>query len=268
MQAEDPFRAGLVTLLGELRASLVFLTRIPAGLVGGATDRQPDFREAARLFPVVGAIVGAVGGFVLLLSVWLGASLLLAASLAVLVVVALTGALHEDGLADTVDGFGGGATAERKLEIMDDSRVGTFGVVALVFSILIRVAALSAIAAGGLWHAALALVAAEAVGRAALVRLWHELPAARITGLAHDTGPPDQRAMLVALIVAAVAVAALVIPTSGLGAAVGGVVLAIVATYLFIRLTAHEIGGRTGDTLGACEQVAVIAFLAGVAIFA
>ena len=159
------------------------------------------------------------------------------------------------------------STAERKLEIMDDSRIGTFGAAALVFSILLRVAALSGIAAFGPWRAALALVAAEAVSRAALVRLWHELPAARLGGLAHETGPPDQQAMLVALVLAAVIVALTVIPTAGFVAAVVAVLIAIAASFAFTRLTAHEIGGRTGDTLGACQQIAAVAFLIGVAAF-
>ena len=216
---------------------------------------------------MVGAAVGLVGGVVLVVAVALGEPILVAAALAVGATTLLTGGLHEDGLADTADGFGGGATAERKLEIMDDSRIGTFGAAALVFSILLRVAALSGIAAFGPWRAALALVAAEAVSRAALVRLWHELPAARLGGLAHETGPPDQQAMLVALVLAAVIVALTVIPTAGFVAAVVAVLLAIAASFAFTRLTAHEIGGRTGDTLGACQQIAAVAFLVGVAAF-
>src|SRR5262249_55292440 len=152
-----------------------------------------------RVFPVIGALVGFVGGAVLVVAERLGQGPLVAAGLAVLATIVLTNALHEDGLADTVDGFGGGATRERKLEIMDDSRVGTYGVVALVFSVLLRVGALISLSAGGSFRAAWALVAAEAVSRAAMVRLWHALPPARFGGLAHDTGPPDERASVVAM---------------------------------------------------------------------
>jgi adenosylcobinamide-GDP ribazoletransferase len=113
----------------------------------------------------------------------------------------------------------------------------------------------------------LALVAVEAVSRAALVRLWHELPAARLGGLAADTGPPDERATIIAIAAAAVIVAVVVIPSSGFTAAVAASVLAVAATYLFARISAHEIGGRTGDTLGACQQIAAIAFLIGLAAF-
>jgi adenosylcobinamide-GDP ribazoletransferase len=190
---------------------------------------------------------------------------LLAAGLAVLATLLFTGGLHEDGLADTADGFGGGATAERKLAIMDDSRVGTYGVVALVFSLGFRVVALGAIAAVSPWRAALALVAAEAISRAALVRLWQELPAAKLSGLAHETGPPTQNAMLFALAIGAAVALILVWPTAGLGPLLVAILLAALATYIFTRISAHEIGGRTGDTLGACQQIAVVAFLLGIA---
>ena len=267
MMAEDPFRTELNAVIDDLKTATVFLTRVPARLLGPSLEARPDFRRAARVFPVVGALVGLAGGIVLVLAALLGENVLIAAGLAVLATLALTNALHEDGLADTVDGFAGGATSERKLEIMDDSRIGTFGAAALVFSILFRVGALMSIAAAGPFRAALALVAAEAVSRAAMVRLWHDLPAARMSGLAADTGPPDERAMLIALGAAAAIVGIVVIPSSGFTAAVMASVIAAAATYLFIRICAHEIGGRTGDTLGACQQIAAIAFLIGLAAF-
>ena len=222
MSADDPFRAEAGAVVDDLTGS----DGLPDPRAGApARRRSAGARRisaaAARVFPVVGGLRrprrrGRPGRRALRSAsrswsppasrCWRRCS--------------LTGGLHEDGLADTADGFGGGATAERKLEIMDDSRIGTFGAAALVFSILFRVAALSSIAAFGPWRAALALVAAEAVSRAALVRLWHELPAARLGGLAHETGPPDQQAMLVALVLAAVIVALTVMPTAGFVAAV------------------------------------------------
>lgn len=257
----------ITAFVDDIRASLVFLTRIPAGWMGAPIVR-PDFRRAARVFPVVGAIVGAVGGAVLLLATWLGEPPFLAAALAVGATFLFTGGLHEDGLADTADGFGGGATAERKLEIMDDSRIGTFGAVVLVLAMLLRIGALAELAGAAPLGAALALVAAEAVSRAALVRLWQELPAARLAGLAHETGPPDHHSMLIAIGAGGLIALVLVWPGIGFTAAVAGVLLSIAATYIFTRITAQAIGGRTGDTLGACQQIAAVAFLLGVAPFA
>lgn len=259
-------RSEIAVAVEELKAAGVFLTRVPARYFGVDPSFAPDFRTAARTFPVVGALVGLVGGIVLAVALALGLPALVAAALAIGTTTLLTGGLHEDGLADLADSFGG-ATTEQKLQIMDDSRIGTFGGLAIGFSILLRVVALGAIAAHGPLQALLVLVAAEAVGRAALVRLWHDLPAAKLSGLAHDTGPPDQNAMLIALAIAAVIAVVLCLPTIGLWATVLAGALAAIATYLLIRQVARSLGGRTGDTLGACEQVAVIAFLVGASAF-
>jgi adenosylcobinamide-GDP ribazoletransferase len=252
--------------IAEMRMAAIFLTRLPARIIGHDTALAPDFRQGARVFPAVGAVIGAVGGVILVVAAWLGMPALVAAALAIGSTVLLTGGLHEDGLADMADSFGG-ATTEKKLEIMDDSRVGTYGALALVFSVLVRVCAVAAIvAAVGAFRAALALIAAEAVSRAALVRLWHDLPAARMGGLAGDTGPPDQNAMLIAIAVAAVVVVVFGVPSIGLWPTILGALLATVATYAMIRLTARALGGRTGDTLGACQQAALAAFLVGASV--
>jgi adenosylcobinamide-GDP ribazoletransferase len=265
MAEEDRVRAEAEAVIDDLASGTVFLTRLPAEWLGRRSDMRPDFRRGARLFPVIGALVGIAGGAVLVITAALGVPPFVAATLAVIATMLFTGALHEDGLADTLDGFGGGATAARKLEIMDDSRIGAYGAAALVFSILLRVGALSSLAVAAPFHAALALVAAEAISRAALVRLWQELPAARLGGLAHETGPPDQTAMLIAL-AAGFAIALLTVwPSIGFWAAIVGILLSIAATYIFTRISTYEIGGRTGDTLGACQQIAAVAFLAGVA---
>jgi adenosylcobinamide-GDP ribazoletransferase len=99
-----------------------------------------------------------------------------------------------------------------------------------------------------------------------MVRLWHDLPAVRPGGLSNDTGPPDQNAMLVALAVAAVVAIVLGIPAIGFWPVILAGALAVAATYGMIRLAGRTLGGRTGDTLGACQQVAMIAFLVGASI--
>ena len=265
MSDRQPIPGEISIAVEELKSASIFLTRVPARLVGLDISRAPDFKHGARVFPVVGVLVGVAGGVILVVASALGVPPLLSAALAVTTTVLVTGGLHEDGLADTADSFGG-ATTEKKLEIMDDSRVGTYGAAALVFSILLRVAALGAVAAVGPLRAAFALIAAEAVSRAALVRLWHDLPAARMGGLADDTGPPDQNAMLVALAIGAVVAVIASVPAVGLWATILAGALTVGATYAMIRLTARTLGGRTGDTLGACQQVAAIAFLIGASV--
>ena len=268
MTDNDPLREQIRSVLDDLRASLAFLTIIPGSALGEAAGAKPDFKRGAQVFPIVGALIGLAGGAVLVLAVALDVPPAVSAALAVTAIVLLTGALHEDGLADTADGFGGGATSERKLEIMDDSAVGAYGATALVLALLLRVVTLAALVPSGGVRAAAVLLAAEAASRAAMVRLWHELPAARLGGMAEGTGPPDSQAMLAALIVAAVIVVLAVMPTFGFWATLAAAALTIAVAFVFARLTALQIGGRTGDTLGACQQVTAVAFLVGVTPFA
>ena len=136
------------------RASTAFLTRLPPEWLGPTAGARPDFRRAARVFPLVGVLVGVVGGAVLVIGRVAAHSAPGLRHPCGACDMIFTGGLHEDGLADTVDGFGGGATAARKLEIMDDSRIGTFGVAAVVFSILLRVAALVSLIPLGAFRAA------------------------------------------------------------------------------------------------------------------
>jgi len=264
----EPFREQIRSVLDDLRASLAFLTIIPGSALGESAGAKPDFKRGAQVFPVVGALIGLAGGAVLVLAVALDVPAMVSAALAVTAIVLLTGALHEDGLADTADGFGGGATSERKLEIMDDSAVGAYGATALILALLLRVVTLAALVPSGGVRAAAVLLAAEAASRAAMVRLWHELPAARLGGMAEGTGPPDSQAMLTALLVAAVIVVLAVMPTFGFWATLAAAALTIAVAFAFARLTALQIGGRTGDTLGACQQVTAVAFLVGVTPFA
>jgi adenosylcobinamide-GDP ribazoletransferase len=267
MTTDELLRAELRDLVEDLKASLAFLTRLPGTLYGGAAE-LPDFRRTARVFPAVGVIVAIAAGVVMTLAAASGMNPMLVACLGVATAILVTGGLHEDGLADTADGFGGGADVARRLEIMQDSRIGAHGATALVMSVLLRVMALAAIAADGSWRAVLALIAAEAVSRAAMVRLWHDLPAARADGLSVQSGTPDHHASLVALAIAGVIAIVTVIPALGLGPLLFAAFLSAAATYGFARLSLSAIGGRTGDTLGACQQVAGAAFLIGLAAFA
>ncbi len=263
----DRVKESASTFWADSRAALAFLTVVPAATLGEPAGIKPNFRRGARSFPLVGVVVGLAGGLVLALAMAIGLSPLIAAVLAVLTTVLLTGAMHEDGLADTADGFGGD-TSERKLAIMDDSRVGTYGAVAIGFSLLLRISALAALAPIGGGRAVAALIAAETASRAMMVQLWCRLPAAKPGGMSEDTGAPDERAMYTALFIAAVIVLVTIIPTCGFWAAMFGSFLLIAASFGFERLSANQIGGRSGDTLGACQQVTAATFLIGVASFA
>lgn len=240
-----------------LLVGIQFLTRIP-------TPHLPAFEEAwitraTRYFPLVGQIIGGLCAVVLIAAdqIW---SPWIAAALALAVGVALTGAFHEDGLADTADGLGGGLTPARRLEIMKDSRIGTYGAVTLVLALTLKILALSDMP---VTTAAIALLAAHGAGRAAAVVVMRLTPYA-MAGEAGKWKPTPQGVGTLEM-VCATALALwpmILLPGSGvLAGLAGGGTLALVLTLVARRL----IGGHTGDVLGAIEQVFEVGFLLGVA---
>jgi adenosylcobinamide-GDP ribazoletransferase len=244
----------------DLSACLRFYSRlpVPAGADGGA---MPDFRRAARALPVAGAIIGACGGLALLLARLIGVPPLPASVLAIAALVAVTGALHEDGLADVADGFGGGVTRAAKLEIMRDSRLGSYGAAALVLALLLRAAALAAIAGQGDWRAVLALVAAGASSRTAGLLPMMILAPARADGAGAAATKPDGDAMRMAVALATVVSLLPIAAGVSLGIVVVADLGALIAAALVARLAERQIGGYTGDVLGAAQQAAEIAVL-------
>ncbi len=240
-------------LLAELSAAAVFLTRVP--LPAAAVVAEGSLAETVWAFPLIGAGIGACCGLLFALARFLGLGSAAAALLALLLGVLLTGAMHEDGLADTADGFGGGRSREEKLAIMRDSRHGTFAVAATLFSLGLRAAALAAI--GRPLNAALALIAAHAVSRALLPLAALALEPARTEGLGAAFGEPPLPATLVALALALVFVLLTLGPLAGLL----GLALAALGDLAVVSLARRQIGGYTGDVLGAIEQVGEIAVL-------
>ena len=223
--------------------------RVPAW-VGHA---QEQLAGAIRYFPVVGLIVGASGAATL----WLAAQVLpapLPAILATVVTVLMTGAIHEDGLADTCDGLGGGATRERALEIMKDPRIGAFGAIALILSLLLKIAALSLMT---LWTAMIALFAAHAFSRFCAVVFSF---AGRYVGSAERSraAPVVTQVKRSDVLVAAVfGLPALVLCGRD---AIVAVIVALVLLGLLFRWCVRRIGGYTGDTLGAAQQITETGF--------
>jgi adenosylcobinamide-GDP ribazoletransferase len=242
----------------EARLAVAFLTRLP--LLGGARPEPGALARAAWAFPLAGILVGITGGIAFGIGDWLGLPINAMALLAVAVTALVTGGLHEDGLADTVDGLGGGADRETALAIMRDSRTGAFGVLALVFSVGLRVAALAALPDTRI--AVSALLAAHTVSRGLLptVMLWFE--PARSDGLAAEAGRPSApgatAAVLIGLLVALIML--------GIGRALLATVLAGVAMMVVALLARRRIGGYTGDVLGAVQQVGEIVMLLAASI--
>ncbi|MGE0259026.1 MAG: adenosylcobinamide-GDP ribazoletransferase [Alphaproteobacteria bacterium] len=239
-------------LFDEFAIAAGMLTRFPLP----AEAAEPGaIASAGWAFPLVGGGVGALCAAVFLIAGLLGLPVGPAALLAVGTGIAATGALHEDGLADTADGFGGGDTRDRKLAIMRDSAHGTYGVAALVLSVGLRAAAVAAI--GGPVFAGLALIAAHAFSRAVLPATMLLLNPARTDGLGAAAGRPGRIvAVAAALIGAAVALATLGPRAGALALLVTGVAVAVAG-----MLARRQIGGYTGDVLGFFQQIGEIAML-------
>lgn len=235
----------------DLASAFALLTRLPV------PAHRPQGARSAWAWPVVGAVVGGIAASAALGAGMLGLPPGPVAALVLAVQALVTGALHEDGLADTADGLMGGRTRERRLEIMKDSRIGSFGALTLVLVTLARWSALAALIGAGAWGA---VIAAGALSRAPMALLMAALPNARPSGLSHHVGRPA--AHIAALAVALALTLALL--TSGSAA----FLMALCAAPLILALAwaaRARIGGQTGDILGASQQLTEAAALAAAA---
>jgi adenosylcobinamide-GDP ribazoletransferase len=200
-------------------------------------------------------VVGVIGAGVYWATATVGVPTLAAAGLAVAGTLLATGCLHEDGLADTADGFGGATSRERKLVIMGDSRIGAYGACALIMSLLLRVASIASL--GDPLLVIPVLIAAHAAARSSMPLLMRFVPSARGDGLSADAGRPPLSAVVMAAVLGAIALGL------GLGILPGLIALLLIAgaTAFMGWLCLRQIGGQTGDVLGALEQISEILIL-------
>jgi adenosylcobinamide-GDP ribazoletransferase len=256
-----PPAGGARAFLGGLRAAMMLLTRVPVGSRPTSLEAR---RWAAAWFPVVAAALGLLGAVVLQLG---PAGGFLSAVLAVGAVVLVTGALHEDGLADTADALGGATDRERLFAILKDSRIGAYGAVALGLSLLVRVAALERAGSG----AAAAFLLAQLLSRLPVVWLMAALPYVTPAAVARsaDVARAPRSAALVATALTAGFTAALVRPGwLALPRAAGGAAAAVVVFLLCAWRFRARAGGITGDFLGAAQQLGEAAVLVTVVALA
>jgi adenosylcobinamide-GDP ribazoletransferase len=235
----------------DLIAATLFLTRVPFAYRLGAPS---SLSRALRAFPLVGAAIGLAAGLFYWLAAVFGLAPLPAALLTVGATAWLTGALHEDGLADCADGFGGGRDQAAKLAIMRDSRIGSYGVLVLVVGVGLRAGALADLAPS---DAAAALVAAHAASRAAMPLLMALLEPARSDGLAAALGRPSELVLAQAVVLGVLLCALVTGPFAGI-VALSFAALALAGLETLAR---RQIGGYTGDVLGAAQQVTEITIL-------
>lgn len=238
-------------LLADVALCTGFFTRLP---VPHPALARASFSGCFWAVPIAGLAVALIGALVFALAALGGLSGSAAALLAVAATMLATGCFHEDGLSDVADGFGGGATVERKLEIMHDSRLGTFGTAALAVSIGLRWSALAVFADP--LPALAALVAAHTASRGILPAFLRLVPPARQAGLSASVGAMPGASALVALGLGALGLLLL----GPLGALLGALLCAL-AFVAMRSLTLRQIDGQTGDVCGALQQLCEAAIL-------
>ncbi|HEY0212287.1 MAG TPA: adenosylcobinamide-GDP ribazoletransferase [Paenirhodobacter sp.] len=233
------------TVLAQLQLAVMLLTRLPAGRL---PDPVPQIGAAAWAFPLAGLGPGLIGAGVMAAALAMGLAPGLAAGLALAAQVAVTGALHEDGLADFADGVWGGRDRAGRLAIMRDSRIGSFGAVALILATGLRWQALAVLADP------VVMVAVAVASRVAPVALMAWLPPARAEGLGHSARGGGLAGLGLALLFGAGAM--IFLPGGTMALAV-----AVAAVTGLGALARARLGGQTGDVLGTGQQVAEITLL-------
>lgn len=230
---------------------LVFFTRLPLPVFD---FRDRTLAQAIWAAPLAGLVVAVIAALIFAVATGLGLSSATAAALTLAAGMLTTGCLHEDGLSDVADGFGGGKSRERKLDIMRDSRIGAYGASALGLSILVRWTALSDIANPTSMIAA--LIAAHMASRGLLGAFMHILPPARSDGLSVGAGTVGISTNLAGAVIGAASLLLL-----GAGGAISTAILLAAIFFGLRALCLRQIGGHTGDTIGALQQLAEIAVL-------
>jgi len=240
----------------DIPVALALLTRLPLPYFNLPTEPHRPSARGAWAYPLVGILLALIAAGVGEALSWSGATPPLVAALVLTTLVMLSGAMHEDGLADCADGFWGGWTPDKRLRIMKDSVIGTYGVIALVLSLLLRWYLISEVITDGalLW----ALVIAACGSRAAMVWVMDSLPIVRRDGLSDRTGRPGELATAVAVVLAV-----MVTVVAPMFSAWRLVLMALLAALVVRQVAKRKIGGQTGDVLGATQQITEIGLLMG-----
>lgn len=245
-------------IVAEVIGGLRFYSRVPIGFVPYA---QPELTRLAPVLPAVSLILGIVPAALLVVLTLCGLPSVYAAGIAVAFALVLTGAMAEDALADAFDGLFGGPSPEVRLDIMRDSRHGTYGMSALVLLLLLRVFAVGGVAAIHPFAGAAAWLSAGIVARSGSLWLPMALPPARATGLSAAAGRVQQPAFWFGAAIALVLCVALAVPFAGVAGVVVALVVAGVTMILWTMICRRLIGGQTGDCVGALQALTEIGVL-------
>jgi len=241
-----------------------FFSRLPSG---DRPHEKPDLSRIAMALPFASLVIGVAPAATLRGASLIGLPRLFAAGIAIAVAIVVTGAMAEDAIADAADGLFGGSTRERRLEIMKDSRHGTYGVAALCLSLLLRAAALAALAEIQPVAAAAVWLAATLLARSASMWLTVALPPARPDGLSASVGRVTRPAFFMGALFAVILGVMLAAPSAGLAGLIFVVLLIAAITWGWSDLCRRLVGGQTGDLVGALHAILEIAALGAFLLF-
>jgi adenosylcobinamide-GDP ribazoletransferase len=246
--------------LDNLVMAIRFYSRLPTG---ERRHLRPDLARMTTALPLASLVIGIVPVLVLLLAAMAGLPRLFVAGLAVAAAVLVTGAMAEDALADAADGLFGGDSRERRLEIMKDSRHGTYGVTALCLFLLLRVAAIATMAGADPLAAAGVWLSAMLMARSGAIWLTVVLPPARLTGASAAAGRVSPNVFGMGAVFALILGLVLGAPGTGLPGFIMAVALMAAVTAGWAELCRRRVGGQTGDLIGALQALLELAALTG-----
>lgn len=251
--------------IDKLAQAIGFLSRYPVPSKYFQSD-DGSMTETSGYYVIAGVVIALPLACIAAILTTFNINSMLIAAILVASLTFVTGALHEDGLSDCADGFWGSTQKDKVLVIMKDSRLGSYGTLALVFAILIKFVALTLILAHlGAFSAFIAILIASGCSRGIMVWHWSELPAARDDGVAVSVGEPSAKALQLIMISIAVLGVVSIIFTGFLATSLA-IILAAAISYYFTKLSNDKIDGHTGDTIGATQQLSEIAILIGFAL--
>jgi adenosylcobinamide-GDP ribazoletransferase len=258
----------LQNLIIDIARSLGFLSRLPIpGRFFSGSDGS--LTQSVRAFPIAGIMIAMPSAAIFATLLFFHRDAMLSAFIALSIQTLLTGALHEDGLADSADGLLSGRGRDKALEIMRDSRIGSYGAIALIVSYGTRASALGAIAhALPPAQAGFALLGVAAISRTTMIWHWITLPAARRDGVAASSGTPDETAGRIAYGFGLALFILIGLPACGLFSVATALAASGASLWIFTAFCRKQIGGHTGDTIGATQQLSEIATLVALALFA
>jgi adenosylcobinamide-GDP ribazoletransferase len=233
---------------------LSFFTIIPI-----KSNTKTKLSKSLYALPLVSLIIGVIAAIPLLTLSLINMPNLIISIITIFTLILVTGALHEDGIADFMDSFGGAKSKNKKIEILSDSNIGSYGTIALILSILTRIIALYLILeSSGILSAISALLAVSVLSRTSMLHILATLPAVKKSGLGHSATMPEKNILIFSYSLSILIISLLTIPAFGFLGLFFVISSGILASLLVTSIAFKHLGGQTGDVCGSVQQISEI----------